>query len=203
MSIKEYQEGEHSGGFIGLCVRVCVRGKPKQKYFSFKEPVINSYNYGDNKKFRRREYVFISRKRRKDIIKEAKKQNEIWIKEQKEEKLKRKLRIFNNIRHGGIEGVTANIQKSKSNYPGRYYFMPYFYARGQFENVLFAKRFYLSQYDTYADCWEAAVKYYCKEFGIRNYKTLIAMKPDKKVFHDIASRWRGRGYRVPRFQIKG
>lgn len=203
MTIKEYKEGEHPGGFIGLCVRVSVRGKPKQRYFSFKKPVMNSYEYGNNKKFKRREYKFISLTMKKRIKREAKELNEIWIQEQKEEKRKRKLRILDSIGSGGIEGVTANIQKSKSNYPGRYYFLPFFYARGQFENSRFAKRFYLSQYDTYSDCWEDAVRYYCKEFGIRNYKALIARKPDKKVFHDIASRWRGRGYNVPRFQIKG
>jgi len=79
MSVYEYNEGEHGGGFIGLRVAVCGGSVLRQKYFS----------YVDKQGSKNRPTTFKSENEIALLLKDANKLNKQWIKQKEEKRILR------------------------------------------------------------------------------------------------------------------
>ncbi len=160
MSIREYLEGEHKAGFIGLRVVVNISGTYKQKYYSFKKLSEEQ----------------ITKKRA-----EAESINNEW-------NMQRKLAVFKNNKDSkerrrtssafktGVSGIKLKfIVNNKANNPKKYY-TPVFVVDGSEKSVKFCTHMNILTLG-YDMAWIKAVEYYAEKKGIHSTSHLHRRKP--------------------------
>lgn len=195
MAIAIYRKNELSSGFVGIIVRVRINSEPNQYYLSYRKKV-SSKGSGKTR------YIMMNRDEKKIVMERAKKLNEELLRKQIAEKKKRRLKVISGNNATKIVGIRPNINITKNKHSGNNYLFSFF-VRFQREGKFSQKRFYLTSYQTYSECWEAAVIYYAKALNLAIVKELIERKPDKQVFHELAKNYRDRGHDIPPFRIRG
>lgn len=169
MSIYEYNEDEHPGGFIGLRVAVMVNKKHKQKYYSFRDT--------SGKRF------FLTQKQINQIWREARELEEKWLNMQKVAE-KRRLKDARPTSRAqdstGVRGITFTYLYSPDRHGNKKAYKHLaFVAQGSVDNVHFIKSFRVDLLG-YDGAWRQAVKYYANLKGIKSYKHLLLRKPKRR-----------------------
>lgn len=195
MSVRIYKDGEHPAGFVGVRVVRTIGSQRdyRQKYFNFRDP--------DNRK------AFVSLEQEQKIIAEARALDEKWAKAAEKKRLTKSLTCNHanatNASGLGFEGITLGIHtKIKQRVlkrDGR---------RVTYENyqVFFcvnlcrpAKRFPISELNTYSNAWRAAVNGWADLKGvsqkIRQEKLNNPPHPDR--FKALRRYLNRRGHNVP------
>ena len=187
MSIYEYNEGDHPGGFLGLRVTVSINGNVKQKYFRFKK---NHHEY-------------ISLVEEKALRKKAAKLHNEWMKLQKQAQAEaKKVEYFKHKRQSvyntGIQGISMRfiIDKKWRQNQWKIYYTPAFRIQGMENKKKYLKTFYITD-KSYSDAWIEAVIYFCKVKNIDDISPFLEKIPDKNRFKEIRRYMIKQGHNIP------
>lgn len=182
MSIREYLQGEHNAGFIGLRIVVKVGSDYRQKYFSFR-----------NK----------SEEEKEKLKKTAQAINSEWNMERtltqsiKERECK-EIRRTSSAYTTGVSGVKMKFVRYHKFRAGekRAYYTPYFKVSGSTKNVRFDKLFNIKQLG-YDMAWHKAVMFYAEKKGMSSYSHLLERKPPVEQFYVIYKYQVSLGHEIP------
>jgi len=182
MTIREYQRGEHKGGFIGLRVVVNVDRQYRQKYFAYKGAT-------DEKVLA-------------EIRKKAETLNAEWNMERNFAQSKKNLeckehRRISSAYTTGISGIKMKfVASSKSRSGETTYYTPIFKISGSTDGVRYDGSYNIARLG-YDMAWLRAVMYYAEQKSISNYGHLLKRKPPVEQFLVIYKYQNSQGHNIP------
>lgn len=173
--IREYAEGDHPGGFIGIRVSVKVGRSQKQKYYSFR---INRTE-------------FISLREEQLLRLDTQKLEKIWLEEQKVIRSQREAEAKETARKSkplrtGVRGIVLTYEKDNKFRAGewRCYYYPVIEVNGSHNKIRFFTKFRIMTLG-YDEAWSQAVIFYAKNKGIKFYGHLLKKKPQICQFENV------------------
>lgn len=188
MPIYRYEDGDHSGGFIGLRVAVMVDKELRQKYYSL---VVDG--------------APVSIDEEKRIEEKARQLDDSWKYQQASaiEKRKNQAKDQNSsVYSTGVRGIRMKFVVAKKFRAGelKSYYTPMFVVEGSNNNKRFGKNFNIIT-QGYQIAWTSAVLYYAMNKNLTNPDDLIKRYPPVEKFMIIMKKMHKAGHAIPKRRL--
>ncbi len=188
MPIYKYENGDHSGGFIGLRVAVMIDKELRQKYFSF---LVDGFP--------------ISADKEKKIQEKARQLDDSWKYQQTSAIEKRKNQAksqISSVYSTGVRGIRMKFVVDKKFRAGelKSYYTPMFIVEGSNDNKRFGKNFNIIT-QGYQIAWTSAVLYYAMNKNLTDPDDLIKRFPPVEKFMIIMNEMHKAGHTIPKRRL--